>query len=385
MKFENSTYNKLWESQEGRKILSKILNEEGFVKPNYTFHLEKFKIDPAITPTNAKGEAIFTSTMRELATADLMDMRAPLSDTRVADKKGVAYYNGRIPDFAPAGYVEKATERWYKEENFAQFGDAALIAQYATEEIQRMVDSANMTLSYLAAKALSTGETIYDMGEGIQSAIYKSYIPAENFVNAGEKLWSDPTARILDQMSKIEESFKDKWGIEMAMQWEMTQEMFDAYFLNNEEVREWVISWNAMNNVSLPANLRLTRDLVISAFNAHPYNLSPIVIVNEKQKDINQGVVRGWKAGNAVLRPRGYAGFIRRASILDEVIYKRYANSVNTYNFTPALNGLGVFMNSVVVNGNFKEWHTDLFVKAIPTLDEFLYHVIVDTTTKDSE
>ena len=44
------------------------------------------------------------------------------------------------------------------------------------------------------------------------------------------------------------------------------------------------------------------------------------------------------------------------------------------------MGGLGVWMNSVVVNGNFKEWHTDLFVKAIPTLDEFLYHVIVDTT-----
>ena len=381
MKFENSNYNKIWEAQEGRKILSTILNEEGFVKPNFTFYLEKFKIDPALTPTNAKGEAIFTSTMREIVNADLMDMRAPLSDTRTADKVGVAYYNGRIPDFAPAGFVEKATERWYKEENFAQFGDAALLAQYATDEVQRMVDSANMTLSYLAAKALSTGETIYDMGDGIQSAIYKSYIPTENFVKAGAKVWSDPDALIIDQLVQIETEFKDKWGIDIAMQWEMTKEMFDAYFLKNKQVKEWVISYNAMNNVTLPANLQLTKDLVLTALEAHPSGVSPIVIVNEKQKDINQGVVRGWKAGNAVLRPRGYAGYIRRASILDEVIYKRYANSVNTYNFTPALNGLGVFMNSVVVNGNFKEWHTDLFVKAIPTLDEFLYHIIVDTTT----
>jgi hypothetical protein len=146
--------------------------------------------------------------MREIVSTDMMDMRTPLGETRTADKIGSAYYNGRIPDFAPAGFVEKATERWYKEENFAQFGDAALIAQFATDEIQRMIDSANMTLSYLAAKALSTGETIYDMGDGIQSAIYKSYIPEENFVNAGEKVWSDPSAKILDQMSAIEESFK---------------------------------------------------------------------------------------------------------------------------------------------------------------------------------
>jgi len=381
MKFENSDYNKIWKSNEGRKVLEMILSEEGFIKPNYTFYLEKFRIDPVLTPTNDKGEAIFTSTMRESATADLMDMRAPLGDTRVADKKGLAYYNGRIPDFAPAGFVEKATERYYKEKNFAQFGDTALIAQYATNEIQRMTDSANMTMSYLAAKALSTGETIYDMGEGIHSAIYKSYIPTANFVKAGSKVWSDPTCPILDEMARIEEEFKNKWGVEFSMQWEMTQEMFDAYFLKNNQVKEWVQYFRTINNTPLPSMGVLTRDLAKEAIVAHPHNISPIVIIDEKQKDVNQGIVRGWKEGIAVLRPAGYAGYIRRASVLDEEIFSRFGNKVNSYNFTSALNGLGVWMNSVVVNGNFQEWHTDLFIKAIPTLDEFLYHVIVDTKT----
>ena len=383
MKFENSDYSKIWDSKEGRNIVSFVLNEEGFIKPNYTFYLEKFKIDPEITPSNAKGEAVFTSEMREIQNADLMDMRAPLGDTRTADKVGKAYYNGRIPDFAPAGFVEKATERWYKESNFEQFGDAALVAQYATEELQRMFDSANMTLSFLAARALSTGETVYEMGDGIHSHIYKSYIPEDNFVKAGAKVWSDPSALILDYMIDIEKKFQDKWGTTMAMQWEMTQEMFNSYFLKNEQVVEWIRTWNAMNNIILPENMQATEELAIKAYNNHPYGLSPIVIVAEKQKDINQGVVRGWEDGVAVLRPRGYAGYIRRAAILDEIIYKKYSNNVNTYNFTPALKGLGVVMNSVVANGNFKEWHTDLFVKAIPTLDEFLYHVIVDTTSAD--
>ncbi len=382
MKFENSDYNKLW-SNEGRQVMSFLLNEEGFIKPNYTFYLEKFRIDPTITPTDEKGQSMFRSTMREIVNADLMDMRAPLGDTRVADKVGAAYYNGMIPDFAPAGYVEKATERYYKESQFSQFGDVELLARFATDEVQRMIDSANMTMSYLAAKALSTGETIYDMGEGIHSAIYKSYIPDENKVKAGAKVWSDPDALILDQMRDIEQSFKDKWGVDFAMQWEMTQKMFDEYFLNNKQVKEWVQYINVVNNQPLPANFTPTRDMVQTAIAKHVYNLAPIVIVEEKQKDINQGIVRGWKEGNAVLRPRGYAGYIRRAEILDEKIYKKYGNNVNVYNFTPALGGLGVFMNSVVVNGNFKEWHTDLFVKAIPTLDEFLYHVIVDTTTAD--
>lgn len=380
MKFANSLYNGIWKTAEGRKIVETILNE-GLITPNFTFHLEKFKIDPILNPTNHLGESTFTSYMREIESSDYMDMRAPLGDTRPADKKGVSKYTGVIPDFAPRGFVEKATERYYKEEYFDQFGDDALIAAYATDELQRMMNDANLTLSYLAAKALSTGETVYDKGEGIYSAIYKSYISENNFVNAGEKVWSDPTALIINYMIDIEKQFSDLWGTMPQMIWEIPQDVFDNDFLNNEQIKEWVISYNAMNNVTLPANMAMTEELVKNAIAAHPARLSPIVIIDQK---VNKGVREGWKSGNVVFRPAGYAGYIRKAAILDQKMFEKYGNNVNTYNFTPALNGLGVIMNSVVVNGNLKEWHTDLFVKAIPTLDEFLYHVIVDTTTANS-
>lgn len=380
MKFANSLYNGIWKTAEGRKIVDTILNE-GLIKPNYTFHLEKFKIDPVLNPTNHLGESTFTSYMREIESSDYMDMRAPLGDTRPADKKGVSKYSGVIPDFAPRGFVEKATERFYKEEYFDQFGDDALVAAYATDELQRMMNDANLTLSYLAAKALSTGETVYDKGEGIYSAIYKSYISENNFVNAGEKVWSDPSALIINYMIDIEKKFSDLWGTIPQMIWEIPQDVFDNCFLKNEQIKEWVVSYNAMNNVTLPANMAMTEDLVKNAIAAHPARLSPIVIIDQK---VNKGVREGWKSGNVVFRPAGYAGYIRKAAILDQKMLEKYGNNVNTYNFTPALNGLGVIMNSVVVTGNLKEWHTDLFVKAIPTLDEFLYHVIVDTTTANS-
>lgn len=383
MKFENSDYSKI-HSNEGRQIMSFILNEEGFIKPNFTFYLDKFRIDPVITPTDSTGQAMFKSEMREFVNADLMDMRAPLGRTRTADKVGKTYYTGMIPDFAPAGFKETAMERYYREKQFEQMGDEEMLARFAVEEVQRMIDSANMTMSYLAAKALSTGETIYDMGEGIHSAIYKSYIPEENFVKAGAKVWSDPDALILDYMRDIEKEFKDKWGTEFGgLQWELTQDMYDEYFLENKQVKEWVQYIYVTNNQPLPNNFTPTREMVENAISKHKYNLAPIVIVEEKSKDINEGIVRGWKAGNAVLRPRGYAGYIRRAEVLDKVIFEKYGNNVNIHNFTPALGGLGVFCNSVTVNGDFKEWKTDLFVKAIPTLDEFLYHVIVDTTQAD--
>lgn len=380
MKFANSLYNGIWKTAEGRKIVETILNE-GLITPNFTFHLEKFKIDPILNPTNHLGESTFTSYMREIESSDYMDMRAPLGDTRTADKKGVSKYTGVIPDFAPRGFVEKATERYYKEEYFDQFGDDALIAAYATEELQRMMNDANLTLSYLAAKALSTGDTVYDKGEGIYSAIYKSYISENNFVNAGEKVWSDPSALIINYMIDIEKQFSDLWGTMPQMIWEIPQDVFDNCFLKNEQIKEWVVSYNAMNNVTLPANMAMTEELVKNAIAAHPARLSPIVIIDQK---VNKGVREGWKSGNVVFRPAGYAGYIRKAVILDQKMFEKYGNNVNTYNFTPVLNGLGVIMNSVVVNGNLREWHTDLFVKAIPTLDEFLYHVIVDTTTANS-
>lgn len=382
MKFENSQYSKIWDSSEGRQITTTILNNPDLIKANHTFWATKFRVDPKITPANQEGEAVFISRMRELQSGVMLDMRAPLGDSIPVDKKGLAYYSGVIPDFIARGYVEKATERKYKEDLFEQFGDAALVAAYATDELQRMVDSANQTLSHMSAQLLSKGNIVYNVGEGLKGNLLKADIPAENFINAGAKVWTDTTARLLDQMRKIEEDFKDNWGVDMAMQWEITREMFNNCFLNNEQVIEWVRYTNLINNVPLPETLVLTEEMVMAALPKFQ-GISPIVIIEEKQKDINQGIVHGWAAGKAVLRPAGYAGFIRHTSILDEIMYKKYGNNLITRNFSKAINGIATVMNSVVNNGNLKEWHTDLMLSAIPSLDEFLYHIIVDTTTAD--
>jgi hypothetical protein len=312
----------------------------------------------------------------------LMDMRAPLGDSTPMDVKGISAYTGVIPDFITKGTVEKATERWYKEKNFEQFGDARLLAQYATEVLQGKVDSANQTLSYMSAYLLSRGNLSYLQGEGIQDNLYKAAIPEANFDTAGAKVWGDKTARILDQMLEKEEKFKELWGIEPSMQWEMSRKTFRECFIQNEQVIEWVRYVNVINNTPLPEKLVINDEMALNAI-AKFAGISPIVIIEEKQKDINNGVVNGWKDGVVVYRPAGYAGLIRHTSILDTEIFGKYANKVNSYNFSKTLNGLLTIMNSVVVNGNFKEWHTDGLMAAIPTLDEFLYHVIIDITTAD--
>ena len=186
MKFAQSVYNKIWDSVEGRQIVEQILNDPALINANHTFWATKFRIDPQITPTNQEGEAVFISRMRALDSGTLMDMRAPLGDSIVEDKGGVAYYSGAIPEFISKGTVEKATERDYKEKLFAQFGDSALVAAYATDVLQTKVDAANQTLSHLSAQLLSTGKIIYSQGQGAQGNVLKADIPAENFLKAGE-------------------------------------------------------------------------------------------------------------------------------------------------------------------------------------------------------
>lgn len=380
MKFANSTYNKIWDSNEGRQIVTQILNDPDLIRANHTFWTQKFRIDPQITPTNAEGEAIFKSTMRQLESGVLMDMRAPLGDSVPEDKKGLAYYSGVIPEFISKGTVEKATERAYKEDLFAQFGDAALIAAYATDVLQSKLDSANQTLSHMSAQLLSTGKIVYNQGVGIQGNVLKADVPAENFLKAGAKVWSDTSARLLDQIVKMVEDIREAQGLELQFQLEITRKQFLEAFMKNEQVIEWVRYLNVINNTPLPERAVMTEDLVKNAL-ARFEGLPPIVIVEEKQKDTENGIVHGWKEGVAVLRPLGYAGFIRRTTIKDVELFTKYGNNVNSYSFASALNGLAQIANSVIVNGNFKEWHTHVIMAAVPSLDEFLYHYIIDTTT----
>lgn len=385
MKFHDSNYVKLWKmGSEGRQILDTILKDPELLRANHTFWTTKFLVDPVLTPTNAEGEAIFKSTMRPLTTGSLMDMRAPLGDSIVEDKKGMAYYTGVIPDFITKGTVEKATERLHKEKLFDQFGDSRLIAMYVADVLQSKLDSANQTLSHMGAYLLSHGNLSYLVGQGIQDNLYKAAIPAENFDTAGKGVWSDKTTKILTQMVEKEEKFKEKWGVDMPMQWEITRKQFREEFMPNEQVINWVKHLYVIKNgVELTTALGVTEDMAIEAVSKYP-GLSPIVFIEEKQNDLVLGTVSGWKDGVAVLRPSGYAGYIRHTSILDDEIFTKFGNKANSYNFSKTLNGLLTIMNSTVINGNFQEWHTDGMMAAIPTLDEFLYHVIIDTTEADA-
>lgn len=375
--FSNSRYAKLWEDP---ALTSIILNDPEMIRSNFMYWSECFLVDPNITPTDASGAAVFISRMRQMQTGMMMDMRAPLGDTIPEDNKGVAAYTGVIPDFSAKGTVEQAMEREYKERMFRDnFGnDAFLVAQY-TQVLQAKVDSANQTLSNMAAQLNSTGKIVYKHGEGIKANVLKADIPSENFQKAGEKAWTATDCQLLDQMVDIEERMRDSWGVEnMALRWDIPYDMFKNVFLKNAQVKDVVKSYLFFQGRPITENMNITETMFMEAVRTFD-GLSPIYVVKEKQKDAT-GVVNGWKSTAAVLRPEGYAGYIRHTSNLDRQMFEKYGSSTISRTFAVSNNGLFTVMNSTLNNGNLKEWHTDLFMSAVPSLDEFLYHVIVDTT-----
>lgn len=383
MKYDisNSRYAKFWESKDAKDALTIFINDPEIIRMNYNFHRTQFSIDPNIIERNNEGIAPFVAKMFEKHAPYMLDMRAPLGETLPRDKNVLSTYMGTVPDFSAKGYVEQAMEREYKERMLKEyFGDDTDILNQYADDLQTLFDEANQTLSYMSAQSISNGFVKYDKGDGIKTAVYKAEIPAENFVKAGEKTWSDPSCKLLSQMQKIEQGFRDRTGYEGPMKWQIERTQFQNVFLKNAEVITTVQDWRALNEKVNLEGMTISRDMAMQAL-AGTDLISPVEVVEESQTDGTRGKVKGWKTGIAVLRPTGYAGQIKQATILDSEMTRKYGSSVIAKIF--AKRDLFTVVNTTLNNGNFKEWHTDLLMSAVPVLEEFLYHVIVDTTQAD--
>lgn len=384
-KFENSNFVKLWNSNEGRLILSTILNNEDLIRSNHTFWMSKFRVDPNVCPTDAKGRATFVSELRERTQGALMDLRAPLSHNTPADKGETKYYTGTIPSFSAKEYMETAPEREYKLKVFEQFGDAQNIAVFATDTLQYFVDSGNQTLSHMAAEVLSTGRIVTDWGEGVKGNILDANVPTANRLTAGTAVWTDTSFTLLDHLRTLVETLNNKHG-EMGWQLEITRDKFCNTFLVNTQVLAWLkLQYAIANSISVGnvPDAIATVDFAVKALAADT-TLPRIVIIDEKQNDVVLGTVSGWVSKYAVIRPAGYAGYVRHADIIERNMYEKYGAKTISKVFAPALFGLGLVINTELDNGELREWHSEFIMNAIPTLDEFVYHYIIDTTSADN-
>ena len=392
MKFsaENAAFTKLWDSVEGPTIIKMVLNDPDllYVKPHY--FSTAFRIGRYV-PTDETGLASFTVTSEQPTHSTVMDLRQPLGEGKPLEEGETFGYSGSIRGFIAPTYNETATARWQKEKLMEKYGsDAAILKGFATNELAPRIDSGYQTLDYLALRAETTFKCRYDVGRGGSSNIYA--IPAEyrQYVNAGPKVWTDPDADILTSVMNIIEAKWLEWGIEIPMKIKMPEDYFRSVWMKNKNIIETLkMNWLTAQG-QLVAGTDTVSNWVITPENFNRYvaasipNFPRIELVKSKQMD--KGVlIDPWESGIIILcADNTYAGEILRTDSQDEEIYSRFANSACQFAFARTADDLMVVMNSVLPNGNLKEYHTKVWMDAIPALTDFMHRVLIRSNIADA-
>lgn len=384
--FNSTRYAKFFDSKSNRDFLQTFINTKGILRVNYGWWKTQCEKASAPTPIDDSGLATFTQKSRSLKSAPLMDMRAPLGKGLQEDVEGIEWYQATIPHFISKAYVENSAERMRKQQEFEQFGNDADIVAAWTLKLQDKLDSAHQTINNMTAQLMTLGYINYSgLGMGIQMPIHKAKIPAENFVKAGAKVWSDADCKVLSQMAEIEKSFRDEWGFDGALTWKMTYNFFYNVFLQNAEVKELVESYkkNPLAWVATTATAPTTADLFERAFRDYP-GVSPIEIVVERERNItNTGdsMIHGWNDKYVVLCPAGKPCDLRYCNPLDEKVFGGgFGAQAISKVFAKANDGLCTVINTVSDVSELREWRTEVVMSATPALNEFMQHIVVDTT-----
>lgn len=390
--FQDTKYVKMFEeSVEGRQIISYILNDPNLVKANFQFWKTYFPADPTPLTTDKSGHAAVRIEAREPIRATMADWRAPLGNSRLGEEGKTTWYNAGVIDLITLGWQEQAMEREYKEKLFNELGsEAPIILNYASDVLQPRIDSINMSLSNMAAQALSTSKVVYSYGAGITGPVYKAPTPESNFTKMPHTVISAADCDIFAELAEIEQRYtEEEWGREnMAGEWLVPEKIFKTYFLKNEKVLDWIkIQWLADKGQLISETASVPDSVVTEAvFNDYAIRypgLSPIRVVREKQ--LNDGtVVSGWKEGIITFKAAGFAGKTFRTELLDRKLSEKYGNNIISKVFGTTADGLITVENTTGVNGNYKYWATDVKSSATPILDLFQYIVHVDTTQANS-
>lgn len=399
--FNDSTFMSFFKS-EGREVLSMLLADPNMFKPNFTGWAMDFSIDPEITPHDNKGNAQVRAYMREIENGVLSDMRAPLGDSLPMEQGQGKFYSAPVAHFTTKHFHDTSWTMRDKRTRFEELreaygrADAEFIAAYA-EKVQLFFDSANMTITNMGETLQTNGYIYYEGGAGIKAGIYKADIPAENFLKACmykmsagvevQTTWADPDACMIESLRRLVKMVNEHFGVDWNWQLDVPKAVWDNYIMKNKQVKETMFlraNPAIIINDAVEASSRVMyfTDQQVAEMLSEQSGLPLIVVHDTKQRDENKGVVHGWKAGIVTLRPVGKAGLIRHTNILDaEVLTDDLNNPAISNVFVPALNGLGYIQNSVWPDGVGKQWRTRVIYSATPTLDEFLYHIIITTTT----
>lgn len=385
--FNNSRYAKLFSSKDNSNFLKTFLEQKNLLYTNYGWYSTQGRRASMPTPTDYDGVATYSVKSRKAEAAPLMHLRAPLGDAPEMDNEGISVYSGSIPDFIGYKWSENAQQRKYKEELFQQFGsDADLIATWVRDAVQAGKNSSEATLSNLTAQLMTKASMSWKgKGEGLQQFLQKvEPFPEENKKKAGAKAWTDPDCKIISQMRKIEDDYRDeRGGYEGALVWKMTRKMYRETFLENAEVKEWYQKWCVAKHMAYTDSMQVL-DEDFKRTLSDMTGLSPIEIVVEKERNKTQNsdtFVQGWEDKYVVLCPAGDCVEFKWTPIYDQTLQKEFGAKNIDVSWASIANGLVTVGNYAIDNGLFREWQTKVMMSACPVLIDFMNHVIIDTST----
>jgi hypothetical protein len=397
-----------------RGFLQNLIDQTIEIKENAFFWQEHFRLDSteyAIDLADLKKNPAWSVTQKINRAVPMADAMAPLSETMQLDAEGGEAYTGSIYQYGKGLFETSMSKEELKARLQALGADQNLVVGFV-RGVADLVKTHNLRASNMAAMTLSrggeygnqiaitnvAGGTATTQGFSGVKTYQRPYVPSSNFKNAGTKVWTDPTCDIPEQMMKIEYDFKQNMLLpdSTPFEWDIPWDMLVTVLIKNaafiKEVNRY-LALGAPDKVIIVNNGTSTTDVgTITVDQLVAYSrwelskISPIRIVREQQTV--QGMttyttVKGWKAGVAVLRPRGYAGVLVHAQVPDVELMR--SGEVNkTIDFSLAkIQGFLNVINKAVPNGMLKSYHTDVLGRYATVLDESTYHIVVDTTTAD--
>ena len=383
-------FTRLW-SDSDMKYLQTFIDNSALLRTNYNFVYQNFKVNPNIVPHGAAGDLSFTVRQKINEPDGMADIKNALGKNIAIDQKGSQVYSGTLTNFGRALNPITVLDLEQKEKVMAQFGsDSPLVMDYI-ENIQILKNYADSRLSNMAGQIMSTGKikAYNDSTNGIIMYPLDAQVPSANKVTAGTKVWSASDCNILDQMSKIETNYRNRTGDLQPMKWQIPLYMWRNVFLTNSKLKEDIIAWRKLNDMTTTDGKTVMEDWVTTFINNIGIT-SPIEVITEAEVEVGQAPnarkdVQGWANTVAVLRPVGFAGDILHGEILKAKLSSKYSNSVVQKMVAYMNGGIYALINSIKYDDDgYPVLHTDMEGCAVPVLTETPAHVIVDTGTADS-
>lgn len=396
-------------------FLQSLIDSTIEIEENAFFWQEHFRVEGneyTIDLADLKKNPAWTVRQILRRSVPMADAMAPLSETMQLDAEGGEEKTGSIYQYGK-GLFETSMSKEELKARLRELGSDQNLVTGFVRGVADLVKTHNLRVSNMAAMTLSRGGqygntiAITDVGGGTSTtqgasgvvANQSAYIPLANYKTAGTKVWTAADCDIPEQMMKIEYDFKEANYIPdtTPFEWNVSWDMMVNVLIKNaafiKEVNRY-LALGAPDKVIIVQSGTSTTDVgsitvdqLVAYSNWELSKISPIRIVREQQTV--QGMttyhtVKGWKAGIAVLRPRGYAGVLVHAQVPDvELMRSGEVNKTIDFSLAKVQGFLNV-INKVTPNGMLKSYHTDVIGRYATVLNESQYHVCVDTTTADN-